>query len=115
MKGLDHGFAHVQVGAGRHQGRGLALRHFLGKAGAAEHTGLQRRRHLGLHLVAQQAKGVVPLGLKALAQPDHRHAAGTQLGQHVAQIGDIVVGQFRRQVLAFGLDDRQGNWFCAGG
>ena len=87
MKGRDHGLAYRGKGAGCHQGRGFAQGHFLGKAGAAEHTCLQGRRHLGLHLVAQQTKAVVALGLKALAQPDHGHRGGAQLHEHVAQSG----------------------------
>ena len=38
-----------------------------------------------LHLVAQKAEVVIPLRFKAFAQPGHRHRAGAQMHEHVAQ------------------------------
>ncbi len=69
MKSMHQSLAHLGIFAGRHQGGGPAGRHLLGKAGAAQRTCQQLRRHLRAYFVAQQTKTacVRAAGLKALA------------------------------------------------
>ncbi len=85
--------AHAGVFAGGHQGGGLAARHFLRKAGAAEHAGVQLRRHMGAYFVAHEpgqrrafARTSGSLrSLKAFAQPSHWGRVVLQALQHAAQ------------------------------
>ena len=88
MQSLHRPFAHDGMGTRHHQRRRLAARHFLGKAGAAQHPCNQLRRHLLLDFVRQQPEGRTRLhGFEALAQPDQRHSGSPQLLQLPAQAG----------------------------
>jgi hypothetical protein len=79
------------VAAGRDQRGGLAARHFLRKAGAAERARQHLRRHLALDFVRHQARGagrrVLRHRLEALAQPADGHRRVVQQGQRGAQAG----------------------------
>ena len=59
--------------------------HFLGKAGAAQGTGLQLGGHLGLHLMRHEALPHRGGGLETLAQPSHWHGHTCQCLQGAAQ------------------------------
>ena len=91
MKAGHQGIAHAGVAAGGHQRRGLAARHFLREAGAAQRPGQQLGRHLALDFVRHQAEGArrarVLRRLEALAQPADRHAHAAQPPQRLAQAG----------------------------
>ena len=89
MEGGHQSVAYRRMGAGSHQGGGLATGHFQRKTGAAEGAGHQARSHFGADFMAEQAGRCGGLGrLEAFAQPGHGHTAahqGVELLQHAAQ------------------------------